>query len=223
MWLACAASTAIEREHRHRHHQADDHQHRHDADTRRRGSRSAGASWPSDSRPENASQAAANPRRRLRPVVRRHLPMLFHSAIQCSSAAPAHSTATTSATLADQRRQRHRQRHARQLAHADPVQRPEQQDRGHRQHRDLVRERPDHRDVVQRRHHRDGDGQQVGADHQRARDDADARAERLGRRRHPTPALRIAMRDLQVLERPRTRTPPSRPGRTSGASPPTCA
>ena len=78
---------------------------------------------------------------------------------------------------------------------------PSSSKRDHRQHRDLVRERTDRRDVVQRRHDRDGDGQQVGADHQRARDDADARAEGLARGRHPAPALRVAAGDLQVSER----------------------
>ena len=129
--------------------------------------------------------------------------------------APGPATDPTSAPSHSERGHRHRQRHARQLAHADPVQRPQQQHGDHGQHRDLVRERTDRRDVVQRGHDRDGDGQQVGADHQRARDDADARAERLGRGRHPAPALRVAVGDLQVLRARRTRRRSSPPARTT--------
>ena len=66
--------------------------------TRRRGSRSAGASWPSDSRPENASHAAANPVAVSGQWSDDICFRLFHSAIQCSSGT-FHNTATTSAAM----------------------------------------------------------------------------------------------------------------------------
>ena len=109
----------------------------------------------------------------------------------------------------------------------------QQQHGDHRQHRDLVRERTDRRDVVQRGDDRDRDGEQVGADHQRARDDADARAERLGwrPRRHPrpsgsgarSPGVRARRRRRRSPPPARTRAPGRRPGRrgSPGRSRPT--
>ena len=57
------------------------------------------------------------------------------------------------------------------------------------------------RDVIERADHRDGDGQQIGADHECPRDHADARPERLDRRRDPAAALGVAVGDLQMLDR----------------------
>ena len=169
--------------------------------TRRRGSRSAGASCPSDSRPENASHAAANPVAVSVQLLRRHVleagperdPVKLGHLRQDRPRPAPPSQASAAIAIASATRGSSR----------TPTQcsEPSSSKRDHRQHRDLVRERTDRRDVVQRRHHRDGDGQQVGADHQRARDDADARAERLAGGRHPAPALRVAARDLQVSER----------------------
>ena len=198
--LACAASTADDREHRRGDHQADDDQHRDDAQHATARLAQRGRELSQRLQPRERQPRGGEPRRRLGPALRRHV---LEAGPERNPVKLGHlgQDDPDQHPLANDRGDPHRQRHARQLAHADPVQRAQQQQGDHGQHRDLVRERTDRRDVVQRRHDRDGDGEQVGADHQRARDDADARAEGLARGRHPAPALRVAAGDLQVSER----------------------
>ena len=167
--------------------------------TRRRGSRTAGASCPSDSSPENASQAAANPAaaspQRITAMCPRWRSRPTHevggSLVNTAATSPSWNT---SAVIASVSASRDSSRTPIQ------VQEPEPQDRDHRQQRNLVREGVDRGDVVQRRHHRDCDGEQVRAHHQRAGDDAHARAERLGGRRDAAAPLRVPVRDLEVTE-----------------------
>ncbi len=127
-------------------------------------------------------------------------PKLPHRSAQ-SDGSSLHHHRGNQRRLDHQRRQPEHQRQARQLADPDPVQEPQQQDGDHRQDRDLVRPGVQRRDVVQRADDRDGDGQQIGADHERARDHADARPERLDGSGDAAAPLRVAMRDLEVLDR----------------------
>ncbi len=100
------------------------------------------------------------------------------------------------------RRQGDDQRHARHQAGPAPAQRAHQQDRHHRRDEAPIGpERIDRGQVAHGRDRADGDGEQVGADHERPREHAHPRAEGLDRRRDAAASGRIAVRHLEVLER----------------------
>ena len=109
-------------EHRHRHHQADDHQHRHDVASPDAAARAARA--PAGPATPGPRTPATPPRTRSPSPASGPTSSASGCSRARSSAAPAPATAPPPpARPAGERRQRHRQRQARQLAHADPVQR----------------------------------------------------------------------------------------------------
>ena len=187
-----------------------------------RGSRRAGAIWLIDSSPENASQELAKPTSgghgraprprnwsstRL-PLLGVHLRRHHH---QTTRLTVSDAMASTAVSTADSR--------------MPTVEEAEQdQRRAGGRGDELRRAGTAAADVLEAADRRDRGGQEVADADQDAAQAADHRPERVGRDRHNAAAVRVARRDVDVLEREEDEGEPGRPARRrrppTGAVPP---